>query len=88
MLKVLKLQKAVYVIILGILALVAAQIMSEHKVDGSNLVLGISGAFLIIGALLFIYPILFAKKVDAEGEKVELQPVAKESVVEEEQVVS
>ena len=88
MLKVLKLQKAVYIIILGILALVAAQIMSERKVDGSNLVLGISGAFLIIGALLFIYPILFAKKVDAEGEKVELQPVAKEGVVEEEQVVS
>ena len=85
MLKVLKLQKAVYVIILGILALIAAQIMSENKVSGSSFVLGVSGFFLIIGALMFLYPILFAKKVDLEGEKVELQPMEKE-VVEEENV--
>ena len=78
MLKVLKLKKAVYVIILGILALIAAQIMSKNKVDGSVFVLGISGAFLIIGALMFLYPIMFAKKVDTEGENVELKPVGKE----------
>ncbi len=78
MLKVLKLQKAVYVIILGILALVVAQIMSENKANGSNFVLGVSGAFLIIGALMFLYPILFAKKVDTEEENVELKPVGKE----------
>ncbi|RYG18445.1 MAG: isoleucyl-tRNA synthetase, partial [Chitinophagaceae bacterium] len=72
MLKVLKLKKAVFVIILGILALIAAQIMSKNKVDGSAFVLGLSGAFLIIGALMFLYPILFAKKVDSEGEDVEL----------------
>ncbi|HTM99384.1 MAG TPA: hypothetical protein VL088_11595 [Pedobacter sp.] len=83
MLKVLKLQKAVYVIILGILALIAAQIMSENKIAQSNLVLGISGALLIIGALMFLYPILFAKKVDADGEKVELQPIEKELTKEE-----
>lgn len=87
MLKVLKLQKAVYVIVLGILAGIAAQIMSKNKVDGSNFILGISGAFLIIGALMFIYPILFAKKVDSEGEKVELQPVGKE-VDDEEPIAS
>ena len=78
MLKVLKLQKAVYVIILGVLVLVAAQIMSENKVSGSNFVLGISGVFLIFGALMLIYPILFAKKVDSEGQKVELKPVGKD----------
>ena len=83
MLKVLKLQKAVYVIILGILALIAAQIMSSNKVDGSGFVLGLSGSFLIIGALMFIYPILFAKKVDSEDDKVELKPVGKEDVEEE-----
>jgi nitrate reductase gamma subunit len=83
MLKVLKLQKAIYITILGVLALVASQIMSEHKVDGSNVVLGISGALLIIGALLFIYPILFAKKVDTEGEKVALKPIGDELVEEE-----
>lgn len=78
MLKVLKLKKAVYVIILGVLTLIAAQIMSENKMENSNLVLGISGAFFIIGALLFLYPILFAKTVDSEGKKVELKPIGKE----------
>lgn len=77
MIKVLKLQKAVYAIILGVLALIAAQIMSSQKVEGSNIMLTISGILLIIGALLFLYPILFAKKVDSEGESVELKPVAK-----------
>jgi len=77
MIKDLKLQKAVYAIILGVLALIAAQVMSSQKIEGSNIVLGLSGALLIIGALLFLYPIMFAKKVDTEGEKVELQPVAK-----------
>lgn len=85
MLKVLKLQKAVYIIILGILALIAAQIMSENKVRGSSFVLGVSGFLLIVGALMFLYPILFAKKVDQEGEKVELQPMEKK-VVEEEHI--
>jgi len=78
MLQVLKLKKAIFVIILGILALIASQIMSKNRVDGSNLVLGLSGAFFIIGALLFLYPILFAKKVDAEGENVELKPIGKD----------
>ncbi len=86
MLKVLKLQKAVFAIILGILALGAAQIMSKNKVDGSNLVLALSGALLVIGALLFLYPILFAKKVDSEGENVELKPVGKE--VEDDEPIS
>ncbi|MFA6276872.1 MAG: isoleucyl-tRNA synthetase [Pedobacter sp.] len=79
MLKVLKLQKGVYSIILGILALIAARIMNSYKVEGSNFVLGVSGVLLIIGALLFLYPILFAKKVDNEGEEVELKPVEKDS---------
>ena len=82
MLKVLKLKKAVFVIILGILALIAAQIMNVNKINGSNFLLGLSGAFFIIGALMFLYPILFAKKVDNEEHNVELKPVGKE-VVEE-----
>ncbi len=83
MLKVLKLKKAVYFIILGILALIAAQIMSVKKIEGSNMILGISGALLIVGALMFLYPILFAKKVHNEEHNVELQPVGKEVPVDE-----
>ena len=83
MLKVLKLKKAIYVIILGILALVSAQIMSENKINESKFLLGASGVLFIIGALMFLYPILFAKKLNNEEDKVELKPVGKEVVEEE-----
>jgi len=83
MIKVLKLQKAVIAIILGIICLIVAQVMSSNHVTGSSYLLGLSGVLLIIGALLFLYPILFAKKVDNEGEEVELKPVAKDTLDEE-----
>jgi drug/metabolite transporter superfamily protein YnfA len=79
MIKVLRLQKGVIAIILGVLALVAAQLMSSRHMKGSDVVLAISGVLLIIGALIFLYPIVFAKKIDSEGAKVELKPAAKES---------
>ena len=78
MIKLLKLQKAVYLIVLGILAVVVAQIMSAKEITGDQFVLGLAGVFFIIGSLMFLYPILFAKKVDNGGKKVELQPIAKD----------
>lgn len=84
MIKVLKLRKAVIAIVLGIIALIVAQIMSSKKLEGSSIVLGISGSLFIIGALLFLYPILFAKKVDNEGEKVALKPIGEEPIEDEE----
>ena len=84
MVEVLKLQKAVYAIILGVLSLIIAQVMSSHRVTGSSYVLGLSGMLLIIGSLLFLYPILFAKKADKDGEKVELKAVGEETATEEE----
>lgn len=83
MIKDLKLQKAVYAIILGVLTLVLSQIMDSQEIDGSNFMLGASGVLLIIGALLFLYPILFAKKIANDDKVVELKPVAKESEAEE-----
>lgn len=80
MLRVLKLKKAVYAVILGILALVAAQVISENNGKGGSFLLGLSGSLLIISALIFLYPILFAKKVDSDGDNVELKPVGKEFV--------
>ena len=84
MIKVLKLQKAIYAILLGVVALIAAQIMSSNRVAGSHTMLAVSGVLLILGAGLFLYPILFAKKVDKDGEEVELTPASTET--EEEQV--
>ena len=78
MIKVLKLQKAVYLIVLGILAVVVAQIMGAKEITGDQFVLGLAGVFFIIGSLMFLYPILFAKKAANGGKKVELQPIAKD----------
>ncbi len=78
MIKKLKLQKAVFLIILGVIAVIVAQIMYRKEIEGAQFVLGVAGALFIIGALMFLYPILFAKKVDVDGEKVELKPMKKE----------
>lgn len=69
-----KLQKAVIAIILGVLAFVAYLIMDANEVSWSKYVLEASGLFLMLGAFLFLYPILFARK-DKEG-CVELDPEA------------
>ncbi|SOD20429.1 isoleucyl-tRNA synthetase [Pedobacter xixiisoli] len=84
MIKDLKLTKAVVAIALGIVALIAAKIMEANRVDGNQILLAFSGVFFIAGALMFLYPIVFAKKADNEGEVVELKPVSKEPVIEEE----
>ncbi|MET1055850.1 MAG: isoleucyl-tRNA synthetase [Pedobacter sp.] len=74
MIKAMKLQKAVIAIILGVLALVAYLIMDANDVSWSKYVLEGSGLLLMLGAFLFLYPILFARK-DKEG-CVELDPEA------------
>jgi uncharacterized membrane protein HdeD (DUF308 family) len=82
MIKVLKLQKALVSFILGTLALIAYIIMENNKVDGSRTMLTISGIFLMAGALMALYPILFAKK-DKKG-KVQLDPEKHAEIAEEE----
>jgi len=74
MFKVLKLQKALIVIILGVIAFVTYIVMSEKKIHGSKYVLEASGLCLMFGGLLFLYPILFSRK-DKEG-CIELDPEA------------
>jgi hypothetical protein len=72
MIKVLRLQKAVYLIILGVIGLIAYKIMEANKIDWAVYILQLSGLFFLIGALWIVYPILFAKKVNAE--EVQLDP--------------
>lgn len=72
MIKIMKLQKAVFAFILGVFALVAFLILNANDVEWSKYVLELSGVFLMLGALLFFYPILFARK-DKDG-TVELDP--------------
>jgi drug/metabolite transporter superfamily protein YnfA len=77
MIKILKLQKAVIAIILGIISLVIYKVLVEQKNDGSQYFLEAAGLLFIIGALMFLYPILFAKK-DRSG-RVELDPKLQEN---------
>lgn len=74
MIKVMKLQKAVIALILAIIALVAYLFLGAKEVEWSKYILEASGLFLMLSALLFLYPILFARK-DKEG-CVELDPEA------------
>jgi hypothetical protein len=81
MIKILKLQKAVIAILAGALALIAYFIMSAKGISWSHYALEASGVCLMLGGLLFLYPIVFARK-DKEG-CVELDPeVAIEQPVE------
>lgn len=72
MIKVMKLQKAVIAIIIAIIALVTYLFLGANEVAWSKYVLEVSGLFLMLGGLLFLYPILFSRK-DKEG-CVELDP--------------
>lgn len=72
MIKVLKLQKAVYLIILGIIGLIAFKIMEANKIESGTYVLRLSGLLFLAGSVWFIYPILFAKKVN--DQEVQLDP--------------
>lgn len=66
MIKVLKLQKALIAIILGVIALVAYLLLREQKEEVSMYFLEASGVFFIAGALMFLLPIVLAKK-DSDG---------------------
>lgn len=79
MIKILRLQKAVIAFILGVAALVAYWVMNEDRSAPSNLMLTLAGIFFIAGSLMFLYPILFAKK-DKEG-CVELDPEKQEEII-------
>lgn len=72
MVKIFKLKKAVCLIILGGLSLIAFKIMEANKVDSAIYVLRLSGILLLIGAAYAIYPIFVARKVN--NEEVQLDP--------------
>lgn len=79
MIKVLKLQKAVFLIILGIIGLIAYKIMDSNRIDSSVYVLRVSGLLFLVGGLWFAYPIIFSKKVN--DEEVQLDPEKHDEIV-------
>jgi drug/metabolite transporter superfamily protein YnfA len=65
MIRILKLQKAVFAIVLGIIALVIYVVLVQQKDEMSKYFLEAAGVLFILGALMFLYPILFSKKDNA-----------------------
>jgi drug/metabolite transporter superfamily protein YnfA len=76
MIKTLKLQKAVIALILGVISLVIYKVLAEQKNDSATYFMEAAGVLFIAGALMFLYPILFAKK-DRAG-CVELDPALRD----------
>jgi len=72
MIKKLKLQKAVIVLIFGVIALVVYQVMSMREMESSDYALNAAGVLFMVGALMLLYPIVFGRK-DKEG-NVQLDP--------------
>ncbi len=72
MIKKLKLQKALIVFLMGVVGLIVYQILAMREIEASRYVLEITGLLFMVGALLFLYPILFARK--DKGGKVQLDP--------------
>lgn len=72
MIKVLKIQKGIVMIVIGVMAIIGYAIMIMYKTPNSQFVLGFAGISFIVGSLMLLYPILTAKK-DKDG-VVELDP--------------
>ena len=66
MIKLLKLQKAVLILILGILSFVAYRILSANEVSWARYLQILAGILVMVGALWMLYPVLFAKQ-DKDG---------------------
>lgn len=84
MIKLLKLQKAVYVIIAGLLSFIAYKILDAYEVKGSIYFQMLAGVLIMIGALWLLYPILFAKKDDEGNATIITDPSVEEPKDEEE----
>lgn len=79
MIKVLKLKKAIYLIIFGIIGLIAFQIMEANKIESGIYLLRLSGILFLIGSVWLLYPILVAKKIN--DKEVQLEPDKHEDVI-------
>jgi len=87
MIKLLKLQKAVFVLIAGVLSFVAYKILDANEVKGSIYLQMLAGVLIIIGALWLLYPILFAKKDKDGNAEIITDPTVEVPVEEEEKSV-
>jgi len=84
MIKLLKLQKAVFVIAAGLLSFIAYKILDANEVKGSVYFQMLAGVLIMVGALWLLYPILFAKKDKDGNAEIITDPTVEVPVDEEE----
>ena len=85
MIKLLKLQKAVLVLILGVLSYIAYRILDANEVTWARYLQMLAGVLVIIGALWMLYPVLFAKQDKDGNAEIETDPTVEVPVDEEEE---
>ncbi|SDC54135.1 isoleucyl-tRNA synthetase [Pedobacter soli] len=85
MIRLLKLQKAAWVLVLGILTYIAYKVLESNDVSGSRYVQMLSGVLVMVGALWLLYPILFAKKDKDGNAEIITDPTVEVPVDEEEE---
>lgn len=79
MIKILRLKKAIYLIVLGVIGLVIFRIMEVNDIESAIYVLRLSGILFLVGAAWSLYPILVAKKIN--DKEVQLDPTKQEEVI-------
>jgi len=84
MIKLLKLQKAVLVLIAGVVSYILYLILDASEVSGARYLQVLAGILVMVGALWMLYPILFAKKDDDGNAEIITDPTVEASVDEEE----
>lgn len=85
MIKLLKLQKAVFVLIAGVLSFIAYKILDANGIKSGIYLQMLAGVLIIIGALWLLCPILFAKKDSDGNAEIITDPTVEVPVDEEEE---
>ncbi|RZK49925.1 MAG: hypothetical protein EOO99_04035 [Pedobacter sp.] len=75
MIKALKLNSAILILIVGLLIFVIAEMIQENSPLAYKWLLGVSGVACLSAAILFLLPFFRAKKVDPDGKVVNLTPL-------------
>jgi hypothetical protein len=86
MIKLLKLQKAVFVLVAGLLSFIAYKILDANGIKSGIYLQMLAGVLVIIGALWLLYPILFAKKDNDGNAEIITDPTVEVPVDEEESI--
>ncbi|TCD12474.1 isoleucyl-tRNA synthetase [Pedobacter frigidisoli] len=84
MIKLFKLQKAVLVLILGVLSYISYRILDANEVTWARYLQMLAGVLVMVGALWMLYPILFAKKDNDGNAEIITDPTVEVSIDEEE----